>query len=334
MKIAYRDIKAGSGTDVFIQNLSQGITALEQNISVTLYPSYYQYIPSLIKLKKEKTDEAIVVHSNINSGYAFKDHAPLVVTEHHVIHDPSVSRYASPAQKIFYKLIHRREKKSLKAADEVTCVSQYTKKMLEKVYGYSGSRVIYNGIDTGVFKPVQANKEAYGIADKKTVLLFVGNLSKRKGTDLLPKIMRRLGDDYLLLMTSGLRNAVEGRQDNIQIVGRVSLTELVGLYNICDVFLFPSRLEGFGLSVAEAMACGKPVVTTDYSSLPELVRDGCGGFLCKMDDVNDFAEKVELLAGDENLMKKAGAYNRRAVLEKFSREKMAGEYIKLYRSLI
>ncbi len=334
MKIAFKDFKAGSGVDVFIQNLSQGIAVQGENISITLYPSYYQYIPSLLRLKKEKMDDSLVIHSNINNGYVFKNHIPLVVTEHNMLHDPSMDRYASLVQKIYYWRIYQREKKSLKVADAVTCVSRYTKMMLEKAYGYFDSKVIYNGIDTDVFKPAEVKKGAYGIDQKKTVLLYVGNQSRRKGTDLLPKIMDRLGDDYLLLMTSGLRNDVKGHRKNIRVVGRVNRKELVDLYNICDIFLFPSRLEGFGLSVAEAMACGKPVVATDYSSLPELIMDGRGGFLCKMDDVSDFAEKVEMLAKDENLRKKAGIYNRKIVLEKFGQEKMASEYIKLYKSII
>ena len=105
-------------------------------------------------------------------------------------------------------------------------------------------------------------------------------------------------------------------------------------YNDCDIFLSPSRLESFGLSVAEAMACGKPVVTTNYSSLPELVIDGKGGFLCKMDDIKEFAEKIKYLAKDEYLMKRMGKFNRKKVLNDFSSEKMGKNYIKIYKSLI
>lgn len=146
--------------------------------------------------------------------------------------------------------------------------------------------------------------------------------------------MNKVGDDFILLATSGLRNDFKEETKNIRTIGRLSEKELVKAYNLCDIFLFPSRLEGFGLTVAEAMACGKPVVTTNCSSLPELIVDGKGGFLCKIDDINNFADNIIMLAGDENMREKMGKYNRERVLEKFTLKKMAEEYIKIYRNSI
>lgn len=60
------------------------------------------------------------------------------------------------------------------------------------------------------------------------------------------------------------------------------------MYNFCDILLLPSCREGFGYAVAEAMACGKPVICTNSSSLPELVMEGKGGFLCEQDNIEDF----------------------------------------------
>jgi glycosyltransferase involved in cell wall biosynthesis len=332
MKVEFRDIKAGSGVDIFIKSLSDGIKALGMSCSITLYPSYYQYIPSLLKFKRDGAGDPRVVHSNINYGYVFKDRDPLVVTEHLVVHDPSMERYASYIQKIYYRGLYRRERKSLKVADAVTCVSEYAKRMLEKAFEYSDSRVIYNGVNADVFKPLPHREDVF--SDKKILLLFVGNLSRRKGADLLPRIMKKLGDDFQLLTTSGLRKDVKTNINNIATLGRLSEKQLVDLYNSCDIYLFPSRLEGFGLTIAEAMACGKPVVATDYSSIPELVVEGKGGLLCKMDDVDDFADKVRLLAQDESTRRSMGEYNRKRILNNFTLKEMAFNYLKLYKSLL
>jgi Glycosyltransferase len=105
------------------------------------------------------------------------------------------------------------------------------------------------------------------------------------------------------------------------------------MYNYADIFLFPTRLEGFGLSVAEAMACGKPIVTTDCSSMPELVIDGKGGFLCEMDNVKDFADSIRILAEDSGLRRQMGTFNRARVIEKFSLDRMVQEYITVYKKL-
>jgi glycosyltransferase involved in cell wall biosynthesis len=82
------------------------------------------------------------------------------------------------------------------------------------------------------------------------------------------------------------------------------------------------------------MACGKPVVATNGSSLPELVIDGKGGFLCEMDNVRDFAEKIRQLTADENLRQEMGKFNRKRIEEMFTIKKMTEEYLTIYRSLL
>src|SRR5690606_35387237 len=106
-------------------------------------------------------------------------------------------------------------------------------------------------------------------------LLYVGNAMKRKGTDLLAPILRELGPDFVLYYTSGFRNVDSTHlPSNMVPLGRLTDEELVAAYNECDALLFPSRMEGFGYTVAGAMACGKPVICTNASSMPELVENG------------------------------------------------------------
>jgi len=240
----------------------------------------------------------------------------------------------SYAQKIFYRHIYSCEQKSLTHSDVVTCVSRSTQEQLESIFGYSDSLVIYNGVNPQLFKPMAVNRDKYLNNSKKTLLFFSGNLIKRKGADLLPRIMEKLGDNFLLLTTSGLNNAQFNGMKNILTLGKVTLNHLVELYNVCDIFLYPSRLEGFGLSVAEAMACEKPIVTTKISSLPELVIDGLGGFLCEMDNISDFVEKIQILSEDATLRRTMGEFNRKRILEKFTLDMMAEQYARLYSKLI
>ena len=333
MRIAFKDLELGTGVDVWIANMLKALRGQGVECSSTLYPARYQFAPSLLKLRGRFTDDEDILHSNIAYGYAFRGESPLVVTEHLVVHDPSYVKYKTFAQKMYHKSVYRGEVKSLKAASAVTCVSHYTRTMLKQSFGHSDAHVIYNGLDTEYFCPGFVSKDIYEINPEKFVLLFTGNLTRRKGADLLPGIMKALGDDYVLLTTSGLRKSTKHTYGNIRSVGTVSREELVRLYNVCDALLFPSRLEGFGLSVVEAMACGKPVVATDCSSLPELVVDGRGGFLCRIDDVKDFANKVDIVRSDESLRRSMGAFNRKRAEEKFSLGLMAKEYIKLYQSL-
>lgn len=82
----------------------------------------------------------------------------------------------------------------------------------------------------------------------------------------------------------------------------------------------------FGLVAAEAMAWRLPVVATNCSSLPELVDEGKGGFLCGLGDVNEFAAKINLLAENEGLRREMGDYNRDKVERFFTLKRMVAEY--------
>src|SRR5206468_1670457 len=91
--------------------------------------------------------------------------------------------------------------------------------------------------------------------------------------------------------------------------GYVQESAKVEYYNLADLLLFPSAMEGFGLTVAEAMSCELPVVVSDRGSLPELVVDGEGGFLVDPSDHDAFVRKTLLLCADPMLRKKLGAAN-------------------------
>jgi len=305
MDISIRQIRGNSGIDVWAQNLCAGIQRSGHRCTLDLKASMFEFCPGLLSLfpLEKNTD---IIHSNSWNAFAFKNERPLVVTEHHVIHDPVYDPYRTLPQKMYHHWIYRCEKKSFEVADAVTCVSSYTQKKLEELFGYQNSQIIYNGVDTTLFKPIEQMNNAWSIPQDKTVLFFAGNLSRRKGADLLPAIMNLLSEDCILLIATGRRETSIDNLKNIINIGHLDLPNLVIAYNRCDIFLSASRLEGFGLSVAEAMACGKPVVATNCSSLPELVFDGKGGFLCRMDDVRDFAEKIRYLAADENLRREMG----------------------------
>lgn len=331
MKISLFCKKVEAGGGVYFNSLYNTLKKLNLDVESILTPRYLGYVPPKVFFKNLKFNGDII-HTSEDVGFVVdKKSKPIVTTLFHCVLDPAYQKYTTNLQKIYHKFfVKKYVEKSLKNADSIIALSEHSKESIKKIFGYENVKVIYPGIDIEKFKPIKKDNNS----GDKTKLLFVGNLIKRKGIDLLPKIMKELGDDFVLYHTSGLRTKKVFSEKNIISLGNLSVDNLIKAYNDCDIFLSPSRLESFGLSVAEAMACGKPVVTTNYSSLPELVIDGKGGFLCKMDDIKEFAEKIKYLAKDEYLMKRMGKFNRKKVLNDFSSEKMGKNYIKIYKSLI
>lgn len=333
MKILVPTFRSDTGNDVYFRDLKDGLNRHHITIEIMLLAKYLEFMPYLAGAalrRGSQVSDCSLVHTNADYGTVFKAPGkPYVVTAHHDVFDALYQKCTSGAQKAYhYGLLKRRIARALTTADKVVAVSHSTKASLERTFGVTKIDVIHNGVDTDVFRPRQVpTPPEFG---DKIKLLFVGNLIKRKGADLLPQIMERLGGRYVLFHTGGSGIG----QANAVSLGRVAREQLPEIYNMCDVFLFPSRLEGFGYAVAEAMACGKPVICTDCSSLPELVVDKKGGFLCEQDNVEDFAEKIRVLAGDSGLRASMGEFNRKRIVENFTLDKMADGYSRLYRDVL
>lgn len=331
--VLYISPQARGGVDVWMQNIHQAMARAQVPNRLRMLPHLYNFAPFLLPLalRGNWAGPARIVHSGARAGFALRAHGrPLVVTVHHLVADPTYRPYTRPAQRVFHRLERIYDRLSINRADAVTCVSDYTRRRAVEIYGREDAQAIHNGIDTELFRPMAGERPA----GQPFRLLFVGNRTRRKGADLLEPLMTQLGEGYELRYTGGQRaDEVPVRAPTAVALGRLSRSDLARAYNRCHALVFPSRLEGFGLAVAEAMACGLPVVTSRCSSLPELVVEGQGGFLCPVDDVPAFAEAVRRLAQDPALCKEMGAFNRTRAEERFSFARMAGRYRDLYTEL-
>ncbi|MBU2639836.1 MAG: glycosyltransferase family 4 protein [Nanoarchaeota archaeon] len=320
-KLIFSLIKGESGGDIYFENIKKCING-SLEVATDYFNNSYKFLPFL----NRKSDCGDIYHCingqvlwNLRKKKGYK-----IFSITHLMDELDYDDNMNFLQKTYYDLIFNRYlKKSLPYADKIISISKYSQMKLKEVLGFD-SEVIYPCIDVEKFKPDNKKRD-----NKKIKIFFSGNSSKRKGFDLLPKIMNRLGDNFELSCT-GLRD-YDKENNFLKYLGRLDKEGLVNAYNDCDIFLFPSRLEGFGLSVAEAMSCGKPCVITNCSSLPE-VMDSNGGFLCERDNVDEFVEKIKILANNKKLREKMGKYNRRRVVENFSFEALKDKYLELYKS--
>ncbi|MEI6690276.1 MAG: glycosyltransferase family 4 protein [bacterium] len=298
MKISFKIIKTGSGNDTYFTTLGEGLKRSGISVAYYYYPKICQYFPIIMLLLNRKTDGDII-HSNIEYAWAVKENGkPLVSTAHHLVFDKEFQKYTSVWQKIsHYLVLLPSTYLSINASEKIIAVSKYTRDEIYRVFkNASNVEVIYNGIDLAIFKPLRINK--YN-TDGRHHLIFVGNLISRKGADLLPKIMKGLGDSYVLHYTSGLRSTPPRGFDlpNMIPLGKLTTAQLAKEYNKCDALLFPTRLEGFGYAVAEAIACGIPVIASNNSSITEIVTPENNGILCKTNQVKLFIVSIVKLLG-------------------------------------
>ncbi len=300
LQVLLISLRGNSGSDRYYELLNKALNSFSSlNSDLIFLPSFLEILPFLIPqyLRKLNLTHYSIIHTNSEFGHFFRTKNKILInTIHHNIFESQYREYTSIPQKIFHQFwIKPNLKKSLTTAHATIAVSNYTKQSTMKKFalGQNSIDLIYNGIDTNQFTKTNPLKKK----SAKIRLLFVGNNIRRKGFDMLPVIMEKLGTEYELYFTTGLRNIKSFHRQhhlpqNMFPLPQLSTEELVNEYNKCDALLFPSRLEGFGYCIAEALSCGKPVITTNCSAMPELIKNGINGFLCNLDDINDFVNKI------------------------------------------
>lgn len=223
-------------------------------------------------------------------------------------------------------------------ANAIICVSQFTRRVVEEA-GVHARRcaVIPNGADASRFRilpdaDVCAFREQYDLGSAR-VLLTVGQVSERKGQDVviraMPALLQQVPDAVYVIAGMPTRQAelMElasrlGVSNRVRFVGRLEESDLLRCMNSADVFVMTSRRtadgarEGFGIAVVEAALCGKPAVVSNESGLAEAILDGETGIGVPEDDPATTAAALSRLLCDGELRARmAGAARSRACQE-------------------
>jgi len=310
------------------------VTQLPVGRGYTWYGAPILFLPAINRVWKERGFDILRIHSLRNTGTAallfrILSHAkvPLISHHHHIDEANPIDRWI------------------LKASDRIVTVSKFAKAQLIDIYGLDPKKifVIYNGIDSK-FMPEEKDFQLlkrFGLVDKK-VLFFLGELKPRKNPlfliDMFKEIIKVKGKGVCLviagdgeLMEKMKRKSKElGIEKQIIFTGYVREEDKVKYYNLADVFIFPSRMEGFGLVVGEAMSCAKPVVAFSVASLPELVKDGVTGFLAHPEDKEDFVRKILKLIDDSRLAIDMGLKGKEEVDNRFRWDISAKRTLEVY----
>ncbi len=236
-------------------------------------------------------------------------------------------------------------RRALEYVDCIVTVSNHAKADLVAAYGFDEQRikVIYpaaviprghSGLDRPIFEG----------GNRQPFMLFVGEIGHRKNVVNLVRAFARVAgaiphrlvlagpdgplDGYLEKVRSEI--ATLGLTDRVRLTGWLSDDELASLYRSADAVLLPSLYEGFGYPLVDAMAYGKPILTSNLSSMPEIAGDAA--LLVNPLDIGEIAEALMALAGDDRIRRSlAESGRRRAGL--FTTEAMVDSLQCLYTAL-
>jgi D-inositol-3-phosphate glycosyltransferase len=233
--------------------------------------------------------------------------------------------------------------------DGAVSASRFNADQVRAHYGINPT-IVYNGVDLERFTPQGTDDEAVlsklGLHEstvESPALLYAGRLVRWKGVEYLLEALPSVVPATTRLWVAGegpYRGELEalaarlGMADRVTFLGALPQEELAALYRSCAMLVATSFVnETFGMALGEAMACGTPVVASDFGGFREVVKDGVTGLLAHPQDALDLAAKINLLLANPDRAREMGEAGRQRVLKLFSWKAVADRLEEVYRCL-
>jgi glycosyltransferase involved in cell wall biosynthesis len=248
------------------------------------------------------------------------------------IHDGTFRQFISEGSSIKRAVIRW----ALRRGSAVIVLSQQS---LENVRPYAANvrwRVVENGVPIG--------RETSASADDQLRLLFIGQLTERKGAYDLVAALETAGTWDVRPVLSlaggevipGQRRKMEDRiaaspcANQIRLLGMIRGNEKEQAIQEANCIVLPSYAEGLPMALLEGMAAGMPAIATRVGSVPEVIRDGVDGYLVDIGDVVALADRITQLARDVELRRRMGRAAHKQVEVRFSVQEMAQRVYQIY----
>ncbi len=336
----------GDTLTVFSNTPVDTTAPLPAHVSTLVVPSV---LPRLLWMQTHaprllRRIKADVVHFT-NGMVPLASPVPTVVT----IHDMSLTMY--PAFHPRRRVLLNRPLVNLAArrADAIITVSDAAKQDIVRIYGLDAARVhvVHEAAAPSfgvIHDPFELRRvrECYGLAER--FILYVGTIEPRKNLPTLIEAFARrrvAGDLPHQLVCAGpygwLSDDIDAQIDRLRVrdavrfTGYVPFTDLPAIYNLAEMFVFPSVYEGFGLPVIEAMACGTPVVTGSVAALNEVA-----GSAAERVDPLEVDSLGDAIVGLASCRERRQELSRRGLARArtFSWERAAAETLHVYRAAV
>jgi anaerobic magnesium-protoporphyrin IX monomethyl ester cyclase len=257
-----------------------------------------------------RKDRLDLFHYTDHALSLFQGTRPIIIT----VHDIAYVRFPNLLNKSRQLYKKNILKISIERADIIVADSFSTKRDIVEYYGVKEEKikVVHLGVERR-FHPI-SNVEEYRLRNSlpSKMILNVGTLEPRKNVITLirafSKLKKKDCNDYKLVIAGdrgwlyeGILEEIENNDasQSIMYLGVIKDDDLPVLYNCADIFVYPSRYEGFGLPPLEAMACGIPVITSNTSSLPEVVGDA--GIMVDPTDIDSLCEAMHRVMTNKEL---------------------------------
>lgn len=288
-----------------------------------------QYIlvtPQVLYIMRKVNPDIIHVHYPVTSYLAkiyCKIYRKKFITTHHVSGIPN-------------HILHRK-------ADYVIAISSELNSELKSKFKYNENQIklIFNGVAHEKFD-IKKNdvenielRKKYTLPKEKVIIGFIGSFIYRKGIDILLEATSGLDKDqfHLVLVGDGDLNWTKDLINKFNLVDNCNLFEFqdpINFYKMCDILVLPSRQEGFGLVVIEAMMAGVPVVRSNVEGAIDQIDHKRNGYIFENENSAELKHYLDELIHDDCKRKIIGSNAKCKAVSNFTQEIMVNKTITLY----
>lgn len=229
-----------------------------------------------------------------------------------------------------------------KKADYVIAISRELEYELKEKFSYNNEQIklIFNGVSESKFnngvgikdKPIY--KEQLGLKKENIVIGFIGRFSRLKGIDVLLKAINKLNNNiHLVLVGDNDKSFVEDIIKEFKLENKVTMFNFQNpnkFYSAFDIFVLPSRTEGFGLVAVEAMMMGIPIIRSNVGGAYDQIEHGKDGYIFKNEDDTELSKYIQTLTEDKDLRIRMGKNAKEKALNNFTENIMLDKLLDLY----
>lgn len=281
------------------------------------FPHYYDWLHDSFGRKvaeyaiKNNVDAVIMYDTNANECWTIlKDHAPEIKR----IQDVSIANRLFMKENFINDILQTHDEhikdEQIELWNENNC-KRYLQEIKDSQYFLVASNVVKRSMKFSGVKEEQMFLAPYGVdsdkfhfiqkqaLEKPLKLVYVGQVTYRKGIHHLLKVMDRFPDDDVeLYLAGGYSDSTPfvqeyKKRNNIHFLGFVTRDVLASLYQKSDVFVFPTLGEGYGMVILEALSCGVPCIVSDLAGGDDAIVEGYNGYKFKAGDDDDLYNKIK-----------------------------------------
>lgn len=341
------DLAGMSGITLRLYAPTPGRDNLRQQVVGHPHVTFCYAPPSHVPFSRQLWRSKLMVDNLVADGvdiyHGLSAELPIGIRRHGIktvvtIHDLIFMRHPEYYHWIDTKIYEWKFRQTLKEADRIIAISERTKQDIMELGDVPADRidVIYQSCDTKLATTLPADvlecvRQKYAIP--RRFILSVGTIERRKNLLLAVRALDLLPDDIHLVAIGRQTDYAKEipPSSRIHLLSGISNEELAAFYQLAEVFVYPSRYEGFGIPIIEAIHCGLPVVACTGSCLEE--AGGPDNIYVHPDNVEAMATAIsQSLCGADGRQERID--RSRQYVRRFEGNDVAGQVVKLYHSLL